>query len=327
MPHAWKNIIVKVLLVFYGTAMFAESLSSQLVEPDIKDIHSRNEVWIESGQYTMGSNFGYINEAPAHKAKVGGFWIDRYEVTNAMFMNFVEATGYVTTSEAMQKVTAKDGTVVQIPPGSLVFRSPEYLKTGHANDWWVFVEGASWREPEGPGSSIRGKSNYPVVHVSHIDARAYADWVARELPTEKEWEFAAKYGNTKNSALKRAQSEPDPQTANTWQGNFPIKNTSSDGFEGLSPVGSFPENGAGLFDMIGNVWELVADKYKPHTISIAALSSQPSSVTYLSEPQHIMKGGSFLCDFNYCFRSRAEARLPIGQYESSSHVGFRTVRR
>jgi formylglycine-generating enzyme required for sulfatase activity len=325
MSNTWKIKIAKILLVFCAPIALAENLSDSLV--DVADIHNRNEVWIESGHFTMGSDLGYFNEAPAHKASVGGFWIDRYEVTNAMFMHFVEATGYVTTSEAMQKLTTNDGTKVQIPPGSLVFNSPSYLKTGHPSDWWAFVEGANWREPEGPGSSLEGKFNYPVVHVSHIDARAYADWAGRELPTEKEWEFAAKFENAEKSALKKVRSKPDPKIANTWQGNFPIKNTSDDGFKGLSPVGSFPENGVGIFDMIGNVWELVADEYKPHSISIAALSTQPSSGAYLSEPQYIMKGGSFLCDINYCFRSRAEARLPIDQYESSSHVGFRTVRR
>ena len=333
-----------VLLVGTGTnaALAAGAVGSGhcAVDPE-RDVRAAGEVRIEGGAFTMGSDRGYADEGPAHRASTGGFWIDRHEVTNARFAEFVEATGYETSAEREQRVTTPDGEVIVLEPGSAVFRSPERLVTGHFTDWWSFVPGASWRHPEGPGSDLEERWDHPVVHVSQADARAYAEWAGRALPSERQWEYAAKYvaagarsgkgariapeepGAVTASGGEASSTAPEKVAANTWEGLFPLRNTERDGFSGTAPVGCYAANAAGLHDMIGNVWEWTADRYRPsHRQEVAPRESlQPEG-----EETFVVKGGSHLCSPDYCFRSRAAARLEIGRLESSSHVGFRTVR-
>ncbi len=247
-------------------------------------------VYVPAGKFQMGDTL-YPEEGPVREVSVGAFWIDRTEVTNAEFSAFVDATGYVTTAERPEQ---KGAAVFVMPSGSVDLSS---IAT-----WWRYVEGANWRQPGGPGTSIEGRDAYPVVAVTLEDAKAYARWKGGRLPTEEEWERAARAG---------AASSPNheqPRNANTWQGVFPLIDTAEDGYQGISPVGCFAPNPFGLHDMVGNVWEMTATVYAGH------------------EPKaQVIKGGSFLCAANYCRRYRAAARQPQEADLGTSHVGFRTV--
>lgn len=275
-------------------------------------------VLIEAGRYTPGSDRGYADERPAGAVKVQAFWMDRTEVTNAQFDDFVKATGYVTDAE-------RDG-------AAAVFQAPASTVDLHGDgSWWHYVRGADWRHTEGPSSSLQGREHEPVVQVTWRDAMAYARWLGRDLPTEAEWEYAAR-GRGQTETLDRvprdAQGHP---TANFWQGVFPELNSREDGYAGRAPVGSFPPNGYGLYDMIGNVWEWTRDAYTgprqahgnddPYASLAEAGSLQPRAETM------VIKGGSFLCSENYCARYRASARHPQEANLAAAHVGFRTVLR
>jgi formylglycine-generating enzyme len=255
-------------------------------------------VSLPSGRYTKGAFAIYPEETPEVVLHVDGFDIQAHEVTNAQFARFVEATGYV--SEAERGVA--EG---RLGAGSAVFRMP----TGVAGDLdrWVLVSGASWHTPEGPGSDIQGKDNYPVVHVTLADARAYAAWAGGRLPSEEEWEYAATLGLLNPAKpVSGAYTDTGAPVANTWQGFFPFTNEGTDGFTGAAPVGCFPPSEAGLYDMIGNVWEWTD--------------------TPFGEGTQTLKGGSYLCADNYCRRYRPAARHPQESDFSASHIGFRIVR-
>jgi formylglycine-generating enzyme len=278
-------------------------------------------VWIPGGTYEQGDDV-YPEEQPIVQAHVAGFWMDAHEVTNAEFAAFVKATGYVTEAERpVDPATHRDLPPDMLKPGAVVFFMPKHIDgTENIAQWWRYVPGANWRHPAGPGSSIIGHENYPVVEVTHADAVQYARWNDRALPTEAEWEWAARGGNPKAS-----MDHDQPATANTWQGIFPIINSGADGFVGLAPSGCYAPNGYGLYDMIGNVWELTGDVYQPsHANDLApdqAISRDESVLRYT------IKGGSFLCAPNYCARYRSGAREGQEADLAVSHLGFRTILR
>ena len=295
--------------------------------------------WIPGGTFAMGSDQHYREEAPSHLETVEGFWIDRWPVTNALFRKFVEETGYVTQAETAPDAAQYPGAdPALLVPASVVFVKPAVRVDlrNHFN-WWTYVPGADWRHPRGPASSIAAMDDHPVVHVAYDDAEAFARWAGKQLPTEAEWEFAARGGLESCEYAWGAELEPNgKQMANYWQGEFPIENLAMDGYEFTSPVGAFAANGWGLFDMIGNVWEWTADWYAPgHQAKkdaccsgavkpVAREASFDPSVA-LPIPRKVMKGGSFLCAPNYCRRYRPAARMAQAIDTSTCHLGFRCV--
>jgi formylglycine-generating enzyme len=288
-------------------------------------------VFIPGGSFSMGSDRERPEERYSHLVTVDGFWIDRHEVTNAQFGQFVEATGYKTLAERGIDPKSHPGMEELSEPGSVVFIRPtEVTQSGSLTQWWQYVRGANWREPEGPDSSIAGKENHPVVHVAYEDALAYAKWKGHELPTEAQWEYAARGGAEIGDDWSQAFDKDGKPIANSWQGIFPVYNTKEDGYAGIAPVGCFPPNGYGLYDMIGNVWELTGDWYVPEHRREAALNpSGPSMLEVRAvagqSPQKVIKGGSHLCAHNFCSRYRASARQPQEVDLSAGHLGFRTV--
>jgi len=296
--------------------------------------------WIPGGTFQMGSDRHYPEESPAHTVSVAGFWISRHTVTNAEFSRFVAETGYVTTAERPANPADYPGAKSEfLVPSSVVFRKtngPVDLRNPY--NWWTYVAGADWRHPRGPGSSIDGLDEHPVVHVSFDDAEAYAAWSNQSLPTEAEWEFAARGGL--NGAAFSWGDDYTPAgrpMANTWQGEFPWQNLVEDGFEWTAPVGSFPPNGYGLFDMAGNVWEWTTDWYQDHSrIEHACCTidnprggdrerSYDPRTPAIRIPRKVMKGGSYLCAPNYCRRYRPAARMPQMVDTSTCHLGFRCI--
>ena len=301
-------------------------------------------VWIEGGAFRMGSDHHYPEERPSHRVKVDGFFIDATPVTNAQFRAFVAATEHVTVAEIAPDAKDYPGAKPEmLKAGSLVFAPPNHpVSLTNLSQWWDFRFRASWRRPYGPGSSIKGLEDHPVVHVAYSDAEAYARWAGKDLPTEAEWEFAARGGLEDAEFAWGDELIPGGRTmANTWQGEFPHQNLALDGFERTSPVKSFPANGYGLYDMIGNVWEWTSDFWstrhpedasKPCCVPQnprgggAEASFDPAFKT-LRIPRKVVKGGSHLCAPNYCRRYRPAARQPQPIDSSMSHMGFRCVRR
>ncbi len=275
-------------------------------------------VRVPGGAFTMGSNDpdAWPGEGPARAAHVEAFWLDRHEVTNAQFRAFVEATGHVTTAEQVPRL---DELLAQLPPetpppppealvpGSIVFVPPPApIPLDDSRAWWRWTPGASWRHPEGPGSDLRARDDHPVVHVSWDDAAAYARWAGKRLPSEREWERAARGGLEGRRYVWGDQPPgPDAVLANLWQGAFPAVNSQEDGFARTAPVGTFPPNGYDLHDMAGNVWEWCADWFDAR------------------RGLRLQKGGSFLCSDQYCTRYRPAARHGSAPDTGTSHVGFR----
>jgi formylglycine-generating enzyme required for sulfatase activity len=289
----------------------------------------------------MGSNDHYPEEAPTHKVKVDGFWMDKFLVTNAQFQKFVKATGYITFAERPANPDDYPGAdLTLLQPSSIVFEKPtQPVDTSNHYNWWRYVVGANWRHPEGKGSSIKDRMNHPVVHIAFEDALAYSQWAKKDLPTEAQWEFAAKGGLENVEFAWGDQLHPQGKMlANTWQGEFPIENLCQDGYERTSPVGSFPPNGYGLYDMIGNTWEWTTDWYQKHDQikkSPCCTLDNPRGGTLESSfdlqmpqvkiPRKVTKGGSFLCAPSYCRRYRPAARMPQAIDTSTCHLGFRCV--
>jgi formylglycine-generating enzyme len=318
-----------------GAEQLATNRVSQATDP-------RDMVWIQGGMFRMGSDRHYQEERPVHRVSVDGFWIDRYPVTNEQFARFVEATGHVTLAELPPDPADYPGAVPNmLYAGSLVFvKPPGPVDQNQIGNWWQYVRGADWRHPYGPASSLTGIERHPVVHVSYNDAHAYARWVGKELPTEAEWEFAARGGLDGATYAWGEQFMPDGRfMANTWQGEFPWHNRAEDGYEGTSPVGSYPKNGYGLYDMIGNVWEWTADWYRPghgeappkaccdshNPRGCLETESYDPSLSSIRIPRKVLKGGSHLCAPNYCRRYRPAARFPEPVDTSACHVGFRCI--
>ena len=293
---------------------------------------------VRGGEFLMGSDLHYPEERPARRVKVDGFRIELTPVTNRNFQKFVEATGYITFAEVPPDPKDYPGILPHmLQAGSLVFTPPDRpVDLRNAANWWTFMFGADWRRPYGEGSSIDGLEDHPVVHVSYRDAEAYAAWAGKALPTEAEWEFVARGGLEGAEYAWGSELVPDGRhMANTWQGPFPLRNLAEDGFERTSPVGSFPPNPYGLFDMIGNVWEWTTDWFTPRNAAPAKTCCIPSNPRGPSEaesydpqfriPRKVVKGGSHLCAPNYCRRYRPAARHAQPIDTSMSHVGFRSI--
>ncbi len=300
--------------------------------------------WIEGGSFRMGCEAFYKEEAPVHTVEVDGFWIDSKPVTVREFRHFVRDTDYVTVAERKPDPAEYPGIDPRLlVPGSLVFQptaGPVPLNDFRA--WWAFVPGACWRRPEGPGSDVSGRENHPVVQVANEDAAAYADWVGKQLPSEAEWEFAAR-GGLDGTVFTWGDEDHGggDLRANTWQGRFPWENLGAAGYRGTSKVGAFPPNGYGLYDMAGNVWEWTVDFFTPrHPEEAASPCCVPSNPRVTSDadsydlqapdshiPRKVIKGGSHLCAPEYCLRYRPAARQGQALDSSTSHIGFRCISR
>lgn len=325
---------------------FAASL---VIDPEVKAAatDTTGMVWISGGTFMMGgdNNQARPDELPKHKVSVAGFYMDIHEVTNAQFKAFTDATGYITTAEM-----APDWEELkkQLPPGtpmpdesvlqasSVVFTPPDKaVPLINHGQWWSWVPGANWKHPSGPGSTIEGKDDYPVVHVSWDDAVAYAKWAGKRLPTEAEWEWAAR-GGQQETIYPWGNEHVDEGNAkaNSWQGSFPFENTKRDKFEGLAPVQSFAPNSFGLYDMAGNVWEWCSDWYhhdyyttvaKPEGVNNPKGPSQSFDPNEPNIPKKVVRGGSFLCNDSYCSGYRVAARMKSSRDTGLSHTGFRCV--
>jgi formylglycine-generating enzyme required for sulfatase activity len=301
-------------------------------------------VWLPGGQFRMGSDTHYKEEAPAHEAMVSGFWIDRTPVTNRQYAAFVEATNYVTVAEFTPRAEDYPGALPEmLKPASLVFvPTSGPVRLDDWSQWWQWTFGADWRHPTGPGSNLDNLWDHPVVHVALADVEAYAAWAGKQLPTEAEWDYAGWAGNWAHEFAWGDELEPDGMhMANVWQGNFPYENSLADRFLRTSPVGSFSPNRFGLYDMIGNVWEWTADWYtRSHVAApakaccvpsdmrdVARRGSQDPNLPAIPIPRRVLKGGSHLCAPNYCRRYRPAARHAQPIDSAASHIGFRCVRR
>jgi sulfatase modifying factor 1 len=296
-------------------------------------------VLVPGAEFTMGSEGFYPEERPLRRVAVDGFWMDAHPVTVVSFRRFVRETGYVTVAERpLDPEHYPDVDLELAVPGSLVFRpSTGPVDLGDVRNWWEYVPGAFWKRPGGPGTTVNGRDRHPVVHVAYEDAEAYAAWAGKELPSEAEWELAARGGL--EGAVFAWGDEHFPggrALANTWQGEFPWQNLKLDGFVGTSPVGSFPPNGYGLFDMTGNVWEWTTDWYStPDAAESEQPCCAPRNPRVVSPeasygpgetiPRRVIKGGSHLCAPNYCLRYRPAARQAEAIDTSTSHLGFRCV--
>jgi sulfatase modifying factor 1 len=299
-------------------------------------------VRVPGGVFLMGSSDFYPEEGPVHRVSVDEFFMDAHLVTVGGFARFVEATGYVTVAERPPNPSDYIGVAPSLlVPGSLVFRAPaRRVSLRDPRRWWAYVPGACWHRPDGPDSTTRGREMHPVTHVAYEDAAAYATWSGKELPTEAEWERAARGGLEGATFTWGDEHAPGgTRMANTWQGEFPWQNLASDDWVGTSPVGAYPANGYGLFDMAGNVWEWTSDFFTPRHASDAAKacciphnprveSAEPSRHPELPGghiPRRVLKGGSYLCAPNFCLRYRPAARQGEAVDTSTGHIGFRCI--
>ncbi len=345
-----RGSAVSMFLASLGLVSFA---AAQPVLPAAPQEPPAGMIWVPAGEFTMGSDRPEArpDERPAHRVRVDGFWIDATEVTNKQFAAFVEATGYVTTAE---RKPDWEELKKQVPPGtpkppdevlvagSLVFTPPaRAVDLRDFSQWWSWTPGADWRHPQGPESSIDDMEDYPVVHVSWEDANAYCRWAGRRLPSEAEWERAARLGHDAEQYAWGTELTPGgTHMANIWQGAFPYRNTQEDGYVGAAPVGSFPPNEIGLYDMAGNVWEWTSDRFRTDTyaerakrIKPGGFADNPAGSAETADPRNpwagdsrVQRGGSFLCHASYCESYRPSARMATPPDTGLSHLGFRTVR-
>jgi formylglycine-generating enzyme required for sulfatase activity len=301
-------------------------------------------VWVSGGEFMMGSDDYYPEERPAHKVRVDGFWVDRHTVTNTDFKRFVDDTGYVTVAERELDPAQFPGAPPEnLKPGSMLFLPTSGpVDLGDYSNWWQWAPGTSWLSPTGPGSSTEGLEDHPVVHVAYEDAEAYATWAGKRLPTEAEWEYAARGGHDDwKFAWGNEDAQETAPLANTWQGAFPWQNELTDGYERTAPVGTYPPNDFGLYEVTGNVWEWTSDWFiHRHGNNVSspccsiAVNPRIQSVEksydpnqpHIRIPRKVVKGGSHLCSPAYCLRYRPSARQPQMIDTGMSHIGFRCVR-
>lgn len=337
-----------------------QSCSSNNAQKPIGNASEQNDrkesfkgmVRIDGGEFIQGatSEGEYRREYPAHKSKVNGFWMDKTEVTNAQYMQFVKETGYITVAERdvdweQIKTQVAPGTPKPadsiLKAGSLVFSPPDHeVPLDDINQWWKWQIGANWRHPEGPDSQIDNRMDHPVVHIAYEDALAYCKWANKRLPTEAEWEYASR-GGIKDARYAWGNDDPAKDSlngtklANIWQGDFPHNNTQKDGYYSTAPVGQFLPNGYGLYDMAGNVWELCSDLYAVNyydQIKDIAMCENPKGPDRSYNPQEpysterVHKGGSYLCHVSYCENYRNSAREGIAEDTGMPHLGFRCVK-
>lgn len=319
-------------------------------EKQVEETQPEGMVWIPAGTYTIGSEDEHAKlvEGPAYEVQVDGFWMDETEVTNAEFRKFVKATGYKTVAE---RPVDWEGLKQMLPPGtpkphdsilepgSMVFQPKPAANLYDITQWWAWVNGADWQHPYGPESNIEGKDNHPVVHIAYEDAVAYADWAGKKLPTEAQWEVAARGGDGHQSFAWGDKLTPEGKyLANFYQGQFPDGNSAKDGFAKTAPVKSYEPNGFGLYDMIGNVWEWTSDWYRPDTHAQnkkqagirGCINPNGPSRSYDPQepltPKRVTKGGSYLCSDEYCSNYRPSARMATAYDSGQEHLGFRCVK-
>jgi sulfatase modifying factor 1 len=327
------KIISFFLLLLLSISVWIDPIQPLVAFSD--NFCSEEMVFIPRGTFRIGDDkSNFLEEKVAENVTVDNFCIDRYEVTNSDFAKFVKATGYITVAERpLSKEQFPNLLDEQRSPGSLVFQPPEEEATQVPYlSWWHWVPGANWRHPYGPDSSIEGKDNYPVVHIAYEDAVAYAQWAGKSLPTEAQWEYAAR-GGLKNKIFSWGD-EYSAEKANTWQGIFPFFNTKEDGYIGTSPVGSFPANNYGIYDITGNVWEWTSDWFSlGHDSQANKVNPTGPSKEKSFDPKklgegalHVVKGGSYLCARNYCSRYRPAARESQAPDTGTTHIGFRLVK-
>lgn len=351
--HMFSFLAYLLIILFIACKNDSKDNSKNTFKEDKETVNPVNTpegmIWVSKKTFIQGAKKGdkyaMHGEMPAHKVTVDGFFIDVTEVTNKQFKAFVDATKYITVAErpvdweAMKKELPKStpkphDSILQ--PGSLIFNKDvnKVASMDNYTQWWTWKIGASWKHPEGPESSIEGKDNYPVVHIALEDALAYCKWANRKLPTEAQWESAAQGKDTNNIYTWGNNPEILNAHANTWQGVFPVKNESKDGFELIAPVKSYPPNSIGLYDMLGNVWEITADLfnvnyYKELDSSQPILNPKGASTSFSPnnpyQVEHVIKGGSFLCNASYCASFRISAKMGMSTDSGSDHIGFRTI--
>jgi formylglycine-generating enzyme required for sulfatase activity len=338
------------IILFISIIIFNQSCKNQTqikTEEQISQIPGM--VWISGGIYDMGASDGdrmaLPHEKPKHTVKVDGFYMDETEVTNAQFSRFIQATNYITTAERpvdweLIKQQLPPGTPKPhdslLLPGSLLFKKTKESVPNlyDFSQWWRWTIGANWKEPEGKGSSIYGKENSPVVHVSYEDAMAYCNWSGRRLPTEVEWEFAARGGKQDKIYFWGDLTDKLSSYVNSWEGEFPVDNTQADGFEKSAPVKTYPPNGYGLYEISGNVWEWTSDWYSSQYYQYCkenSITNNPKGPNEAFNPnnpyvdERVIRGGSFLCNASYCASYRVSSRMATDPSTSLEHLGFRTV--
>ncbi len=324
------NTLTLFLIIDYQVA-HANVVHSHFIKNESCLIKIGSQVYIDGASFIMGDNNTYYEEGPSHEVTLSGFWIDAHEITNSQFAEFVSETGYTTVAERIPDPKDWPGVPPEfLKPGSTLFIKPEIRDNNPS--WWSYVEGVNWRHPDGPESSIEGRDYFPVVHVAWEDAKAYARWAGRLLPTEAQFELAAR--SKRHTSYPWDGNELAPEGhhhANTWQGEFPNENTAEDQHAGIAPVGCFKPNDFGAYDLIGNVWEWTSNWYLPRHNPLDKLNpvgpnmTQSQNYSYTLTPLRVIKGGSFLCAPNYCIRYRPAARQAADTGLGTSHIGFRTV--
>ncbi|WP_420321767.1 formylglycine-generating enzyme family protein [Flagellimonas sp.] len=341
-PKQGDEVTVESKEIVVDTANLIKKLPIGIEPPD-------GMVWIPGGTFIQGAvpqdKEAMHHEKPAHEVAVDGFFMDTTQVTNAKFSKFVKETGYVTVAERIPdweelKKQLPEGTPKPhdsiLQPGSLVFKKTKSSVPNlyDFSQWWTWSIGTNWKNPEGPGSTIKGKADHPVVHISYEDALAYCKWANRRLPTEAEWEYAARGGKSGTLFFWGNDVSQLSKYSNTWEGEFPVENTQVDGFEGSSPVGTFPANNFGLYDMSGNVWEWTNDWYNPkyyEELLTKGIERNPKGAEHPYNPSNpyakekVIRGGSYLCSDSYCASYRISARMASTMDSSMGHLGFRTV--
>lgn len=348
-----KFKIVKVFSAIFLISLLCYNMSCKKSQSPIIDNKPSNYpgmVWIPEGTYEMGASdadrMALPSEKPKHAVKVDGFYMDETEVTNAEFSEFIEATNYTTTAErpldwTLIKQQLPPGTPKLhdslLRPGSLLFKKTieSVPNLYDFSQWWRWTTGANWKEPDGKGSSIEGKDNHPVVHVSYEDAMAYCDWAGRRLPTEAEWEYAARGGKRDKIYFWGDLTDRLSSYVNSWEGEFPVDNTQADGFEKSAPVKTYPPNGYGLYEISGNVWEWTSDWYNVnyyYDCLTNGVMNNPKGPKKAYNPnnsfidERVIRGGSFLCNASYCASYRVSSRMATDPNTSLEHLGFRTVK-